>query len=118
MKSGVRQGDIDEPWFFNVYVNKLISRLRKSGIGCIFILHLLVVFFADDIFLLSGSILHLKILLNICFDFGVEFNLVFNTVPQSFFFNHFGLDSRDSLPVLSLGISCLQWAERIKDFRV
>ena len=51
--------------------------------------------------LLLGSILHLQILSNICFDFGVEFEITFNA--SKFFFIQFGLGDNDSLPVLLLG---------------
>ena len=112
VKNEVRQGGINSPWFFNVYVNELISRLRKSGVGCyIYYVFIGCIFFADDRLLLSGSILHLQILLNICFDFGVEFDITFNASKS--FLIQFGLDNNDSLPVLSLSTGCLQWADRI-----
>ena len=66
--------------------------------------------------LLSGSILHLQILLNICFDFGVKFDITFNASKS--FLIQFGLDNSDSLPVLSLGTGCLQWADQIKYLRI
>ena len=62
--------------------------------------------------LLSGSILHLQILLNICFDFGVEFDITLNASKS--FLIQLGRENSDSLPVLSLGTGCLQWADRIK----
>ena len=79
VKSGVHQGGINSLWFFNVYVNGLISRLWKSGVGCyIYFIFVGCTFFAGDMLILSGSILHLQILLNICFDVGVEFDITFN----------------------------------------
>ena len=51
-------------------------------------------------------------MLNICFDFGVEFDITFNASKS--FLIQFGLDNSDSLPVLSLGTGCLQWTDRIK----
>jgi hypothetical protein len=64
--SGVREGGIISPWFFNLYVNDLITRLRNSGLGC----HLCsefvdCLFFGDDILLLSGFMLQLQSMLNI-----------------------------------------------------
>ena len=70
------------------------------------------IFFADDMLLLSGSILHLQILLNIYFDFGVEFDITFNASKSILI--QLGLDNSDSLPVLSLDTGWLQWADRIK----
>ena len=103
VKSGVRQGGINSPWFSNVYVNELISRLRKSGVGCyIYYVFIGRIFFADDMLLLFCSILHLQILLHICFDSGIEFDITSNASES--FLIQFGLDNSDSLPVLSLGI--------------
>jgi hypothetical protein len=34
IKSGVRQGGINSPRFFNVYINNLLLKLRLSGSGC------------------------------------------------------------------------------------
>ena len=113
VQSEVRQGGINSPWFFNVYVNDLIFKLMKSGIGCyIYYVFIDCIFFADDMLLLSGSILHLQVLLNICFDFDVEFDITLNASKS--FLIHFDLDNSDSLPVLSVGTGCLLWADRIK----
>ena len=67
IRSGVRQGGVNSPWYFSVYINDLIDKLRCSGYGC----HLCSLFvgcllFADDILLLSGSILQLQLMLDIC----------------------------------------------------
>ena len=113
VKRGIRQGGINSSWFLNVYVNELISRLRKSGVGFyVYFVFIGCIFFADDLFLLSGSILHLQILLNICLDFGVEFDITL--IALKFLFIQFGLDNIDSLLVLSLGTGCLQKVDRIK----
>ena len=78
----------------------------KSG-GCyIYYVFINCIFFADDMLFFSGSILHLQILLNICFDFGVEFDITFNASKS--FLIQFGLENSDSLPVLSLGTVWLQ----------
>ena len=64
MKNRVRQGGINSPGFFNIPANELTSRLRKSGVGCYICFAFIgCIFFADDMLLLSGSILYLKILL-------------------------------------------------------
>ena len=62
--------------------------------------------------LLSGSILHLQILLNICFNFDVKFDITFNA--SKFFLIQFGLDNSGSLPVLSLGTGSSQGSDRIR----
>jgi hypothetical protein len=53
IKSGVRQGGINSPWFFSVYINDLILRLRDSGFSCcVCDVFAGCLFFADDILLL------------------------------------------------------------------
>ena len=56
VKNGVRQGGISSDIFFAVYIDKLISILRRSQLGC----HIQGIFYgilvyADDILLLSAS---------------------------------------------------------------
>jgi hypothetical protein len=54
VSNGVRQGAVSSPLFFSIYVDKLIKRLRISGIGCsIGGLYVGITVYADDIFLLS-----------------------------------------------------------------
>ena len=58
--AGVRQGGVLSPFLFAVYIDDLIIRLKKSGIG----LHIRGVFlgclvYADDILLITNSICHM-----------------------------------------------------------
>jgi hypothetical protein len=113
IKSGVREGGIISPWFFNLYVNNLITRLKNSGLGC----HLCsefvgCLFFADDILLLSGSMLQLQSMLNICVEYGEEFDLKFNALKS--FLIQIGLVDHHDLPDLELGDRFLKWVECIK----
>ena len=70
MHSGVREGSFISPLLFSLYINDLIIVLRSQGYGCylsdIFIGCLL---FADDILLLSASVLQLQFILNICYEY-------------------------------------------------
>ena len=50
VKSGVRQGGINSPWFFNFYINDLIVTLRNSGYGCYSFVDILGSFFSLMIF--------------------------------------------------------------------
>ena len=79
IRSGVRQGGICSTWLFNVYINELILRLRKSGLGCrVCGVYAGCIFYADDIMLVSASVIKLQYMLNICNDFGDEVYLSFN----------------------------------------
>ena len=66
--------------FFALYIDGLLSLLRKSGLGCrINGIFFGAVIFADDIFLLSASRNGLQHMVNICSEFVSARNLKFGT---------------------------------------
>jgi len=71
------------PYLFAIYVDDLISLLRRSGyelyIGRLFIGCLL---YDDDIVLLSPSCFGLRKLANICEDFGNQWDIKFNPLHE------------------------------------
>ena len=76
LKSGVRQGGVLSPILFNIYMNSLIQSLSVSDLGC----HINGVYigcltYADDIILLSASVVHLQRMLDTCYSCGVELDL-------------------------------------------
>ena len=80
VSNGVRQGGVSSGIFFVVYIDKLLTLLRKSGLGCT--LHnvfLGATIYADDIFLLSASRYGLQAMVQICEQFGSTINLKFGT---------------------------------------
>ena len=81
--SGIRQGGVCSTWFFNVYINDLISILEKSGMGC-HMLHEFMgcVLYADDIILLSGSVRQLQLMLNLCNIYAIDCCLTFNNAKS------------------------------------
>ncbi len=78
--SGCPQGSILGPKFFNMVMDKLLVSLEKSGLGC-YVGNSFAgaVAYADDVILLSASVRKLKLMLSICYDFGVSCDLSFNT---------------------------------------
>ena len=83
IQNGTRQGSVLSPALFSVYMDDLIVRIRKSGVGC----HVGGVFcgvvgYADDLCLLAPNRSAMEVMLNICEDFAKENNLEFSTDPD------------------------------------
>ena len=58
VKAGVRQGGVLSPYLFAVYIDDLIGVLEHSGHGCtVHGTYLGCIVYADDIFLISHSVL-------------------------------------------------------------
>ena len=88
--SGVRQGGILSPYFWAIYVDDLILKLRNSGYGC-FISSLFVacVFYADDVALLSPTVLGMQKLIDICSSYGDDNAIRYNfKKTKVMFFGH------------------------------
>ena len=68
------------PTLFAIYMDVLISRLRKCGVGC----RLLDTFYgcllyADDIVLLTHSVNAMRVMLEVCDKFAIDFDVKFNS---------------------------------------
>ena len=71
ISNGVKHGAVLSPILFTDYIDKLLSRIRESGVGC----HIDGVFagafdYADDIVLLAPSLDALRHLIGICEDYA------------------------------------------------
>ena len=77
--NGVRQGSVLSPYLFCLYINKISIELNNLKIGCklgsVLINHL---FYADDICLFSPSRKGLQLMLNVCYNYGLELDITFN----------------------------------------
>ena len=67
LMSGVKQGGILSPLLFTLYVNIILEKLEKSGLGC-FIGHRCCnsYMYADDLILLSITVTNLQSMLDMC----------------------------------------------------
>ena len=78
---GVRQGGILSPRLFALYVNQLTNRLIACKAGCYFndmcINHVL---YADDICLLAPSASAMQSLLDVCYEYGTDYDILFNPI--------------------------------------
>ena len=79
VSSGVRQGGILSPIMFNVYVNCMITSLRDSNNGChVRNFFIGCIMYADDMLLLSASVIQLQKMLDLCGTVGSDLGLSFN----------------------------------------
>ena len=77
--NGVRQGGIVSPLLFTLYVDGLICKLKKAGIGCYIGCYFYgILGFADDIILLCPSLDGLRKRIKICEDFAEDHSILFN----------------------------------------
>jgi hypothetical protein len=82
--AGVRQGGVMSPILFATYIDNMIKRLSAADVGCsIGDIYLGCIVYADDILLLSASVVHLQRMLDICSLEARELDMKFN-VSKSF----------------------------------
>ena len=81
--SGVRQGGVLSPHLFALYVDDLISELRRLNDGChVLDLFLACIVYADDICLLAPCRSALQLLLNTCVTYGLRWCLTYNPLKS------------------------------------
>ena len=81
--NGTRQRSVLSPALFSVYMDDLIVKLRKAGLGC----HMGGIFtgvvgYADDLLLMAPSRSAMETMLKICEDYAGDNNLEFSTDPN------------------------------------
>ena len=80
VSNGVRQGAVSSPLLFSVYIDGLLSLLRKCGLGCKIDHHYYgVLGYADDLLLLSASRSGLQAMVSVCEKFTKKRKLKFST---------------------------------------
>ena len=80
---GVRQGGILSPRLFALYVNQLTDGLLSCNAGC-YINDMCInhVMYADDICLLAPSASAMQSLLDVCYDYGSDNDILFNPIKS------------------------------------
>ena len=81
--NGVKQGGILSPILFCVYIDELLCRLKRSKVGCYMGNRFYgAIGYADDLCLLAPSRSAACVLLNICEEYGKEYNVKFNSTKS------------------------------------
>ena len=93
--TGTKQGGVLSPRLFTLYVDELIKRLRKNGVGCEMIsLFVACIMYADDLCLLAPTRGAMQRLLSTCQEYCSEFCLGFNVKKsKSLLFGKSNIDS-------------------------
>jgi hypothetical protein len=85
VSNGVKQGGVSSPIYFCIYIDSLLSRLAKSGVGCyVGFMFVGAIAYADDIVLVAPTASAMRKMLVICDDFASEFDLLFNAQKSKF----------------------------------
>ena len=75
--SGVRQGGILSPLLFNLYVDIVLTKLESSKLGCFYNCSCYnSLMYADDLILISISVVELQSMINLCADVLKELDLI------------------------------------------
>ena len=110
INNGVRQGGMLSPVLFNLYVDTIITTLKKLEYGChVNSLYLGCFFYADDLILLSASILELQRMLDTCSIIGIDLGLSFNAKCLMI-----GPNIKIAPAALSIDSMPLAWVDEIK----
>ena len=81
---GIRQGSKWSPWLYKVLMKVLIQMLRNRGHGCMLAdLWVGCTCYADDVLLLSASIVKLQAMLDVCSEISDDVGLLFNAVRSN-----------------------------------
>ena len=110
---GVRQGGCLSPVMFSILVDCLIWSIHKSGLGC-FIdnLNFGILMYADDLVLLSASVHHLQLMINICLEELKDLDLTIN-IKKSVCIR-FGRRFQVLCSPVSIGDTILSWSANVK----
>ncbi len=114
--NGVKQGSVLSPILLTLCLDDLIAELEDNGDGCrIGISYLGIVGFADDLKLLSASLLGLQRMLNICKAFSTSTGLTFNAKKTLYIKFHHGHHVNEITQyTIFLGNDKLKWYSQVK----
>jgi len=113
--NGVRHGGILSPHIFNVYMDDLSDKLNMSKTGCnfnnMFINHLS---YADDMCLIAPSARALQKLLDICQEYALTHNIIYNTKKSVYMYVKSLNLKVDHVPYITMGARILKYVTIFK----
>ena len=115
VSNGVRQGGILSPYLFNLYTNGLCYELSNCNAGCNFNGQMINnIAYADDMTLLSPSPKGLQKLLDICTEYGMRHDIIFNAKKSVCMCLTGKTLKIERTPFLNLNGKALQFVEKVK----
>ena len=113
--NGVRQGGILSPFLFNLYMDDLSKELNPCKTCCVsgntVINHLM---YADDLVIFSPYSAGLQELLDICSQYGIDFNILYNSKKSSILIVRSREDAKAVFPNFTLSSNILLVSKDIK----
>jgi len=83
--NGVKQGGVISPILFCIYVDDLLIKLKRSGVGCFVGLNFTgALAYADDIVLMAPTPSAMRKLLAICDEYAAQYDIIFNAEKSKF----------------------------------
>lgn len=112
VSNGVRQGGVLSPLLFNIFIEDLDCALKDLNVGCYMnntcFNHLN---YADDSVLLAPTPAGLQMLLDVCFEYSLKYDMLYNVRKSKciHFACAYHVDNR--LPRVYLGSQVLKWVD-------
>ena len=117
IRSGVRQGGDLSQALFNIYIRCVIDSLVKSALGChVYDVYVGCLMYADDIVLLSASVVHFQSILDIGRKEGPNIDIIFNAKKSSLF--TVGKSYNKNIDNIYLGADEVLWSPRLNYLRL
>ena len=113
--NGVKQGGILSPVLFNLYMDELSTNLSMCKTGCMvgerLVNHLM---YADDLVIMSPCSAGLQQLLNVCSEYGLQYDIMFNPKKSVVMIMKTKDDRKATFPSFHLANKVLSVVDRVR----